>query len=247
MPTAEFRFFQELNDFLSSEQRKRWIAVAFKEGDTVKNLIEARGIPHTEVDLVTAAGQSVGFSYQVCPGDLICVYPVFESFDVSGLTRLRAGGLRLTRFILDVHLGKLARGLRMLGFDTEYGPPFDDGALVARASRQNQIILTRDRELLMRRAVTHGYLVRSLDPERQLREVIRRFQLEGSIRPFTRCLTCNAELRELPVEQARGRVPPLVLELYGEFRVCPRCDQVFWKGSHWRRMNARLADLIPEL
>jgi uncharacterized protein with PIN domain len=246
MPAAEFRFFQELNDFLPPEQRKCWIPVTFKEGDTVKNLIEARGIPHTEIDLLTVGGQPVDFSYQVRQDDRICVYPVFESFDISGLTRVRAGALRVTRFILDVHLGRLARDLRMLGFDTEYAPPFDDADLVARAGKQHRVILTRDRALLMRKAVTHGYLVRSLEPDEQLREVLRRFQLEESIRPFTRCLLCNSELRVLPVRQARERVPALVYRLYEDFRECPRCGQVFWEGSHWRDMKARLGELISD-
>jgi uncharacterized protein len=243
MATAMFRFFQELNDFLPVELRGRPFAVDFQQGDTVKNLVEARGAPHTEVDLVTVNSLPAALSCQVQPGDMVCVYPVFESFDVAGTTKVRARPLRDPRFVLDVHLGKLSRALRMVGLDAVYEPPFDDRALALRAEGEARTLLTRDRRLLMRRVVTRGYLVRSTVPLEQLAEVLDRFQLERSLRPFTRCLVCNRLLTAVRRGEARPLVPPAVFAAYTRFRRCPGCAKVYWRGSHWQAMSERVGAL----
>ena len=151
------------------------------QGCTAKALIEDLGVPHTEVDLIIANGRSVGFEYRLNDADLLSVYPMFESWDIGGLSRVRAAPLRETRFALDVHLGKLARLLRMVGFDAQYSNTIADEELARLARREKRIILSRDRGLLKRRTVTHGYLVRSAAPRRQLAEVLRRFDLAGSV------------------------------------------------------------------
>lgn len=237
---VEIRFYEELNDFLPAHRRKRPFTVQFHRGDTVKALVESLGVPHTEVDLVLADGRSVSFSHKLADGERVSVYPVFESLDVGALTRVRARALRRTRFVLDVHLGRLARLLRMLGFDSVYANDLEDGTLSHISAEQGRIILTRDRELLKRSIITHGHCVRSSRPTDQLAEVIRRFDLRQTLRPFTRCLECNAVLKPVSPERAARQVPPHVARTYQEFRSCPRCGRVYWKGSHWEHMSGFL-------
>jgi len=157
--------------------------------------------------LIVANGKSVGFSYLVQNGDRIAVYPMFESFDVAAEQRLRPQPLRNPRFVLDVHLGKLAAHLRMLGFDAAYGRSLADAELVHISATEHRILLTRDRGLLKHGAVTHGYWVRETNSRRQIAEIMHRFQLAGAIRPFTRCMACNGVLARVSKEQARNSVP----------------------------------------
>ena len=132
--SASFRFYEELNDFLPRENRKRAFDYAFNGTPAVKDAIEAIGVPHTEVDLILVDGVSVGFAHLLQGGERVAVYPTFERLDISPLNRLRPQPLREPRFILDVHLGKLARYLRLAGFDAAYGDEADDAAIAARAA-----------------------------------------------------------------------------------------------------------------
>src|SRR3989338_9144205 len=116
MSRAHFRFYEELNDFLPPERRKTTFTREFRNRASVKDMIEALGVPHTEVDLILVNGASVDFSYLVQDGDRISVYPMFESFDIRPLVHLRPRPLREPKFVLDTHLGKLAVYLRLLGF-----------------------------------------------------------------------------------------------------------------------------------
>src|SRR5215207_6869794 len=168
------RFYAELNDFLPARRRQVWIEHALDESHSVKHVVETLGVPHPEIDLILVNGESVDFTYRVQDGDRISVYPVFESFDISPLVRVRPRPLRETRFVLDVHLGTLAGYLRMLGFDTLYRNDADDPELAETSQRESRILLTRDRGLLMRSTVSHGYLLRETDPQKQLAEVVRR-------------------------------------------------------------------------
>lgn len=235
--TARFRFYAELNDFLPAERRMQEFEYSFSGRQSVKHLIEAAGVPHTEVDLVLANGEPVDFSYLVEDGDRISVYPVFEALDITGVTRVRPQPLRQARFVLDCHLGRLAAYLRMLGFDTLHDKDCSDEELARRASEQRRILLTRDRELLKRSAVTHGYYVRQTQPRAQLVEVLRRFDLAGAVEPFTRCLRCNELLEEARREEVWRQVPPRSRAHYREFWRCPGCGRVYWGGSHYGRME----------
>lgn len=237
------RFYEELNDFLPEQRKKREFVASFPQGCTAKAAIETCGVPHTEVDLVLANGESVDFSYRLKEGDRLSVYPVFESLDVGKLTRVRPEPLRDSKFVCDVHLGKLARLLRLLGFDALYWNDLDDEQLVAVSRGDRRAVLTRDRGLLKRREVTHGYCVRSPQPKAQLTEVVRRFQLERLARPFSRCVACNAVLVRVDKADVTPEVPPLVSSLYDEFSRCPSCQRVFWRGTHWERLR-RLTDSV---
>ncbi|MDH3375580.1 MAG: Mut7-C ubiquitin/RNAse domain-containing protein [Gammaproteobacteria bacterium] len=240
---AHFRFYEELNDFLPSIQRKRVIDYRFGGAPAIKDPIEALGIPHTEVDLIIVNGQSVDFAHPLCDGDRVAVYPMFECFDITPLVKLRDRPLRRTAFILDVNLGKLARRLRMLGFDADYANSYNDREVVELSVKQHRIILTRDRRLLFHKAVTHGYWVRAVDPPRQLREVLARFDLYRQITPFHRCLECNGVVQEVPKEQVEADLEPLTRRYYDEFFRCGQCRKIYWKGSHFHRMCLEIEEL----
>lgn len=246
MVTATFRFYEELNDFLAPKRRKQEFTVPCAQAATTKHMIEALGVPHTEVELILVNGESVNFSHLLQDGDRVAVYPRFEAMDVTPLLRVREQPLRNPRFVADAHLGGLAHMLRMLGFDTLYDNHFDDDEIVAIAERDGRIVLTRDRELLKRRAVTHGCYVHALKSEAQLRELVERLDLARSARPFTLCLHCNAPLRSVDKASVLDRLPPRVQLNYERFSTCDNCGRVYWEGSHWRNMQKSLEGLLPD-
>ena len=241
---ASFRFYEELNDFLPRERRKQAVDYRCARAATVKNAVEALGVPHTEVELILANGVSVDFSYLVREGDRISVYPKFERFDVRALLRVRERPLRELRFVADAHLGGLARLLRMLGFDTLYSNTLSDERIRAVSAVEGRIVLTRDRELLKCRGITHGCYLHALQPRDQLREVAERLQLAAEAKPFTLCLHCNLSLARIDKSAIADRLPPRVLEHYERYSWCEGCDRVYWEGSHWQRMRTLLAELL---
>jgi len=243
MVTATFRFYEELNDFLPPERRRRAFSCLCARRATTKHMIEALGVPHTEVELVLLNGESVGFGALLREGDRVAVYPKFEALDITPLLRVRAQALRSTRFVADAHLGGLARLLRMTGFDTLYDNHFQDDEIERIAGAQERVVLTRDRELLKRRGVTHGCYVHALHPAQQLREIFDRLDLARSARPFTLCLNCNAPLRAIDKAQVAAALPPSVRERYQRFSTCDVCGGVYWEGSHWERMRALVQGL----
>ncbi|CAB3762137.1 Mut7-C RNAse domain-containing protein [Paraburkholderia solisilvae] len=238
MVTATFRFYEELNDFLARPQRRQSFSCACARNASAKHMIEALGVPHTEVELILVNGESVGFDHALQDGDRVAVYPKFEALDIQPLLRVRERPLRVIRFIADAHMGGLAQLLRLAGFDTLYDNHYEDARIEALALDEDRIVLTRDRELLKRRTITHGCYVRTLKPEAQLREVFGRLDLARSARPFRLCLTCNVPLRRIQKDEAAGRVPEGVFERHAQFVTCDVCRRVFWEGSHWQRMRA---------
>jgi uncharacterized protein len=237
MPTAEFRFYEELNDYLPSSRRKRSFTHAFDGTPAVKDVIEGLGVPHTEVDLILVDGRSVRFTHRLRGGERMAVYPMFERLDIRPLYRLRPKPLRRTRFLADAHLGKLARLLRLLGFDTRYSTELSDRELVATSGREHRILLSRDLRLFMHKALTRGYRLRSTDPERQVEEVIRALSLRGVLQPFTRCMSCNAKLHSVPRLAVKARVPPLVFKRFRRFMRCPGCGRIYWRGTHFLQLE----------
>jgi uncharacterized protein with PIN domain len=210
-------------------------------------LIESLGVPHTEVDLILANGESVDFSYRLKPGDRISVYPPFEAMDISRLVRLRPQPLRDVRFVADGHLGRLAAYLRTVGFDTVYHSDCGDEELAKISANERRILLTRDRGLLKRNIVTRGYCVRTTNPREQLAEVIERFDLSGAIAPFQRCVHCNELLHPVPKDLIHDRLQPETKEYFVEFWTCPACHRIYWKGSHYRRMQRLIESVVgPE-
>ncbi len=200
-------------------------------------------MPHTEVDLVLVNGESSDFSRLVRNGDRVSVYPVFESLDITPVLRLRPQPLREPKFVLDVHLGMLAGYLRMLGFDTLYANRASDPELVKISAQQGRILLTRDRGVLKHSVVTRGYWLRETDSRRQAEEVVRRFDLARSLRPFTICMVCNGLLTTVSKAEVERQVPQRTLEWCSEFQQCPGCGRVYWEGSHYRRMRLWIEQL----
>lgn len=247
MKTAWLRFFAELNDFLPPHRRQEWLAHAFAGRTSVKGAIEGQGVPHTEIELVLVNGQSADFQQLLDDGDRVTVYPVFEAIDIQPLIRVRPAPLRVVRFVLDAHLGRLAAYLRLAGFDTAYRNDVGDDELARVSADEHRILLTRDQALLKRRSITHGYWVRATDPRRQLIEVVGRFDLARRVDPFTRCARCNLPLQRMSAENAVDRVPPRVRGVFEEFRTCPSCERVYWKGSHHARILKVLEQVLAEV
>lgn len=243
MNTAYIRFYEELNDLLPDEKKKVRIVYTYWGTPSVKDVIEANGVPHTEVDLILVNGVSVDFNYRIKNNDDISVYPVFESFDISSLQHLRPDPLRNPFFVLDVHLGTLARYLRMTGLDSLYKNNYNSDDIVNISILQKRTILTKDLNILKRKDVSHGYLVRGNHPSEQLKEVISRFQLGNKLLPFTRCMECNHLLENIDKEEVQNEIPEKVRGWHNEFKKCPGCGRIYWKGSHYLKM----LDLIDEL
>ncbi|MCB1856926.1 MAG: Mut7-C ubiquitin/RNAse domain-containing protein [Gammaproteobacteria bacterium] len=230
--TVEIRLYAELNDFVAREFRKRSFVYQFTGQPSIKDAVEAIGVPHTEIDLLLVNGESVNFSYLLRGRERVAVYPVFEGLDISPVIRLRPAPLRVTRFVADVHLGRLARHLRLLGFDTVYRNNLDDSEIVAISLAERRIVLTRDRGILKHGCLTHGYWVRSCIPREQVAEVIKALQLESKLRPFTRCSVCNGCLTSVDKAKLAGCLPPRVAQTLDTFFRCEGCGKVYWRGSH---------------
>ncbi len=244
MAAAIFRFYEELNDFLPPSQRGKDVCCTCARAATVKHAIESLGVPHTEVELILVNGESSGFERPVQDGDRVSVYPTFERLDITPLLRVRETPLRVTRFVADAHLGGLAHLLRMTGFDTLYDNHFEDSEIARLAEAEGRVVLTRDRELLKRRGITHGCYVRAIKPTLQLHEIFARLDLARSARPFSLCLDCNVPLHPIARAAVDGRVPEGVLARHERFVTCGTCQRVFWEGSHWRCMRALVDGLL---
>jgi uncharacterized protein with PIN domain len=244
MALATYRFYEELNDFLARARRKREFKYDSARAETVKNAIEALGVPHTEVELIIANGKSVDFSHMVQDGDRVAVYPTFEALDIQPRLRMRPEPLRRLRFVADAHLGGLARLLRMLGCDTLYSNHLEDDDIRAISVRDGRVVLTRDRELLKCRDITHGCYVHALRPMDQWKEVVERLRLQQDARPFTLCLHCNEPLKAIDKAVVLDQLPGKVAKYYERFLTCPSCQRIYWEGSHWRRMRTSLDNLL---
>lgn len=194
-------------------------------------------MPHTEVEQILANAKPVPPAYIVQDGDRIEVHPHPDA------PALLPGAGDPPAFVLDNHLGKLADYLRLLGFDTAYRNDLQDEELAAISSREKRLLLTRDHRLLMRSIVTQGYWVRSCLPRQQVREVLQRYGLLPALKPFGRCVHCNAMLEAVPKDQILDRLEPLTRRYFDEFHRCPSCGQVYWKGSHYQHMQ----DFIHEI
>jgi uncharacterized protein len=232
MATAYFLFHGRLKDFLPHDQREQAIRVDFRGRQSLKHLAESLGVPHPEIGQVQVQGQERPLSVIAQDGDEVEVHPVQNGCPIE------------PRFLLDNHLGRLAAYLRMLGFDCLYHNDYEDQELAEILQRDERILLSRDRRLLMRNVVTHGYCPRSLNSLEQLTEVIRRFDLLKRIAPFHRCLRCNHLLEGVAKEAVVDRLEPLTKLYFDEFQICPNCKQIYWKGSHYEKMEGLIQRMI---
>lgn len=231
---------------MPKNKQKRDFEVSFSGRRSIKDLIESLGVPHVEVDLILVNGTSVGFDYIVQDGDRISVYPMFEMFDISKVTKLRPKPLREVRFVLDVHLRKLARYLRLFGFDVLFDEKLDDAALAQISANQRRILLTRDRGLLKRKIVERGLVVRNTDPKKQLVEILTRLNLWRLCKPFSRCIECNGAICKIDASIADLQIPSGVRCWCNEYFHCMQCGKIYWKGSHYEKLVVFVSKIMNE-
>ena len=228
---ATFTFIGELNDFLPNYHKKTSFTLEFEPHQSLKHLIESLGVPHTEFRLVCVNGKEMDPANRLREGDQVTVYPADTPLEGEPY------------FILDNHLGQLATYLRMLGFDSLYRNDYQDDELTRVTCRDGRILLTRDRRLLMRKVITQGYCLHQTDPRQQAVEVLRRFKLFDQVRPFQRCLRCNSPLQAVSKQDIIDRLEPLTKLYFDEFRICPACNQIYWKGSHYGHMLEMISEM----
>lgn len=235
--SATFRFYGPLADFLPPDAVQRDRPYRFKGTPSVKDAIEAQGVPHTEVELILADDIPASFGKLLgAANQRIAVYPAFHGLDLSNLASLRDPPPQPPRFALDVNVGKLARWLRLLGFDATFQNDIDDRDLVDQSVSENRILLTRDRRLLFHKELVHAYCVRSDWPEEQVAEVVHRYGIEPQAQPFRRCTKCNGRLRPAPKAEILHRLEPLTKIYYTDFFRCSECQRLYWRGSHHERL-----------
>lgn len=244
MARADFCFHAELNHFLPANKKQVNFLYYFKERASIKDTIESLGVPHPEVEVILVNKNAVNFSYIIQDGDNIQVYPVSASQEILTTISLRPQLPTIPRFVLDVHLGKLAASVRMLGFDTLYRNDYDDEELAQISASEERILLTRDKGLLMRSLVTFGYYVRATNPEQQIVEVLRRYNLFNKIIPFQRCIRCNGLLEPVAKASIIDQIPQKIQASIDEFHRCRECNQIYWRGSHYEKMQKFIQEIL---
>lgn len=237
MAIAYFYFHGELNHFLPRHYKQVRISHFFEERASIKDMIESLGVPHPEVDFINVNGEYVNFSYIVSDGDIINVYPISAKSTIIPSISVMPEPLSIIRFVLDIHLGKLATSLRLLGFDTLYRNDYEDEKLAEISYSQARILLTRDKGLLMRSLVTYGYYVRNTNPQQQIVEVLQRYDLFKLVSPFKRCLRCNGLLEPVDKQSIVDKLPETVRSQVDVFQRCQDCARIYWKGSHYERLQ----------
>jgi uncharacterized protein with PIN domain len=245
------RFYEELNDFLQNYPIKKDIEYSFDKSQSVKTIIGRFGVPCVEVDLVLVNGISRGFDYIIKDGDRISVYPMFERYSIKTLTELRSEPLRETKFVLDVHLGKLTRHLRLLGFDAEYDPNMENSNLAEISKDYNRVLLTRNRQLLKLYDVERGLNIHNSDPFLQVVEVLGRLDLWDNVKPFSRCIICNGAIIDVKKEDKEfphifAKLPPKVQSWGKEIFICTVCGKTYWKGSHYEKLSLLVEKIMNE-
>jgi len=233
MERAEIRigFDPALDVFVGHGRRGGVTTVATDGVSSLGHVVESLGVPLTEVGGLVVDGRAAGVGHVPADGEAVSVAAVAKPQRVEGAD----GALR---FLLDIHLGTLARRMRLLGIDTAYeNPDIGDAALAARSAAEQRVMLSRDRGLLRRRELFAGAFVYSHQPAEQLDDVLTRFA--PALAPWTRCTACNGELRQ-DVEKAemRGQVPDGTERTYDTFAQCVECGQAYWRGAHAERLHA---------
>jgi len=234
MAEASFRFYAELNEFLPKDQRQRDIPHRFREPATLKDRIEAHGVPHTEVEFIQVGGAPAGFADRLRDGQRVSVYPFLAVVPCPLPVR---PPFPRGRFVLDQHLSRLAAYLRLLGQDAVHYARCADDELARIASADDRVLLTRDTRLLMRSTVVHGGFVHATAPQRQVVEVLHRFGAPETFAPFSRCMACNGQLRSVSKDEVADRLQADTQRFYDRFWTCTGCARVYWEGSHVRRMR----------
>lgn len=242
--SARLRVHGALEALVLPRWRGDACAPAAERSATLKHVIEAIGVPHTEVGEIQRDGRKAALDDLLADARVVDVFPWPPANANCEASALAAAPLR---FLADAHLGALARDLRLLGFDTLLADDEADAQLAERSRDEGRILLTRDRELLKHRNVRSGCLVLSTDRDQQLAQLGARFGLGGALQPFTRCLECNGVLHAVARSQVEQALPPAVSASQDAFTQCDACGRVYWRGSHWVKLNARVQALRARL
>ena len=246
MSKAILRFYEELNDFLPKHRRKTDFQVNFKRRRSIKDMIEALGVPHPEIDLILVNGKSVDFACILQDDDRVSVYPVFESLNIENVSRLRKIPLRRTKFIADINLADIVKYMRALGFDVCFDSSLSVRKIIEISKKENRIILTKSRKLLRFKEVTHAIFIRPETTEQQIKRIIDFLDIKDSIKPFSRCLRCNSLVKSVPKESIADRIPLKTKAFCDQYTYCKSCDKIYWNGTHLINMNKTIADILSD-
>jgi len=236
-----FRFYGQLNDFLPKRYRNRDLGFTFLGQPTVGETIERIGPPHPEIARIIIDGENASWDCRLGGGERVAIYPKMQWQEANTLLPRYRGE---PRFVLDVHLGKLARFLRLLGFDSLFRPDLSDPEIARISATQNRIVLTRDMGLLKRKSIVHGYFPRTTKPKSQLHEIVTQFDIAAFSQPFTRCLDCNGRLVSAQKATVVDDIPASVFHRYEKFARCDQCTKVFWEGGHYQDMKRFIAEIL---
>ncbi|NGP87232.1 Mut7-C RNAse domain-containing protein [Fodinibius halophilus] len=240
---ATLRPVASLKDFIKKSSNDiSLLSVSFKGTPAVKDLIEAQGIPHTAIFGLKINGERKSLTYNLTGGEEITAYP-FEEISKSNLS---SEFISPEKFILDIHLGKLTKKLRLFGFNAILNPNFTEQDIIHISNAENRMILTRNIGLLRHGDTQQGYWVRNTDPDKQLRELFNRFELSKNINPFNRCMECNGRLVRVALAEVQEKVPPKVQQKHSLFYQCQECQKVYWQGSHFKDFKKKV-DLLQSL
>jgi uncharacterized protein with PIN domain len=246
MPNVIFRFYEELNDFLPENRRKTDFEAPLKGTRSIKDMIESLGVPHTEVDLILVNNRSVDFRYILQDRDRVSVYPVFELLNITGITRLRNIPLRRNRFIADINIGNIVKYMRVLGLDVYHDSFLSNRDIIEISNNKKRIILTQNKKLLKFKDVSHGMFIRPGTTIEQIRRIIEYLDIKNDIKPFSRCLRCNTQLSTVQKNKILGRIPPKTKECCHEYGQCPSCDKIYWKGTHFMKMEKVVRQILDQ-
>lgn len=244
MAKATFKLHGALNFFLPPKKQHTLITMNFDWRGSLKDMLEAIGPPHPEVELVTVNGASVAWDYIMQDSDHVEAYPLFDALKIPDKVRLIPPYPGRPRFILDTHLGKLAGYLRMMGFDTLYRNDYEDDVLAQVSHDEQRIVLTRDVGVLKRGIVVYGYFVRHTDPRQRIHEINQRYNLADYVQPFKHCMRCNGLLVSADKDSVRAEIPEDTAEFYDEFHRCQSCQRIYWKGSHYTKLTCLIDDVL---
>ena len=228
MAIGTFRFYEELNDFLPKYRKKIEFESEFNKKKSIKDIIEEFGVPSTQVDLVLINGKSVDFNYILHDGDRVSVYPVFESFNIQNVTRLRRFPLRRTQFIADINLKNIVKPMRVLGFDVDFNGSYTTQDIIVKSIQEKRIILTKREELIKFKSVTHGMLIRPGTAVEQVKTIIDGLDINDRMKPFSRCLRCNDPLENRQTKQMMDRISPETKSIFEKYLLCKSCGKQNW-------------------
>ncbi|MDR7302441.1 Mut7-C RNAse domain-containing protein [Haloactinomyces albus] len=227
-PTLRVRPDRELWSFVAPRHRREQVLVRYDGTASLGHVVQSLGIPLTEVGALLVDGVPTEHSQRPGPAATVEIRPVERP------QAIRA------HFVLDVHLGTLARRMRLLGIDTAYRNDAEDGALIEQSAREERVLLSKDRGLLRRRALWSGAFVRGTRPAEQLADVLGRFA--PGLNPWTRCLACNGELAAVAKSEVVDELEPGTRRCYDVYARCRSCGRVYWRGAHADKLDAIVAE-----